>query len=202
MDIELTSKDWFVLPENQAYSAKDWLTFAEQKISLKVGESRNLKFFVDVPKKAQGELVGMLSHNIQTETSGNIQKVLSVAIYAAVAGTEKMKATLKGIMISPSTGTLAVGVLIQNDGNVHIRPVGRLQIQNEKGQVVANIELPKEKPIYPGKEAVSSGQVSLFKLDAGRYKAWVRITDVDRKIDVIDETKKFELLENNSIDIK
>jgi hypothetical protein len=202
LELELSSKDWFVLPDNAAFKAKEWLTFQERKFSLNPGQSSKVAFFVEAPKKAKGELVGMMSYSFNGEIPTNVQKVLSVAIYGAVAGTEVMKGNVKSTLITPSSGTLSVSLLIRNLGNVHIRPAGTCQIEDSKGQPVANMFFTQTSPIYPGKEGAVIAQVKDLQLKPGTYKAAMKVTDVDRKIDVIVQQQKFDVLENGSIDMR
>lgn len=200
--VTVSAKDWFVLPENKGFKAKDWLTFSQSTFTLEPGASANVTFFVQAPKKASGELVGMMSYAFNGAVQTNLQKVLSVAIYGSVSGTEKMKGQLKAVMVTPSSGTLTVSLLVRNEGNVHIRPEGWCEIQNEKRETLANIFIKQGAPTYPGKESVYTGQVQGLELKEGAYKALIHLSDVDRNTDIVKETKNFEILGNNSVDMK
>lgn len=202
LTIKLSSKDWFVLPENKKFKAQDWLTFKEKSFPLKKGESKEVEFSVDVPKEVKGELVGMMSFGMETEIESNLKKVLSVAIYGAAQGTEKLKADVRTFMVNTTSTSLSVSALIVNKGNVHIRPTGFFEMKDEKGETVANVFMEQGRPTYPGKEGIYVGQVKDFPVKPGLYKGLLTFTDMDRKDELIKTTKKFEILENGTVEVR
>lgn len=202
LTISLSSKDWFVAPGNEKFKAPDWLTFKTKEFDLKKGASQEVEFIVKAPKGAQGELVGMLSFNLKEDIPTNINKVLSVAIYNAIEGSEKVKGNIKAIMVSPTTGTVNVSVLLENKGNVHLRPNGFFEMKNEKDQTVANIFLEQGRPTYPGKEGVYVGKLDDIRLKPGFYKCFITMTDIDRQIEIVKISKKIEILENYSVEMR
>ncbi len=202
LKISLSSKDWFIAPGNEKFKATDWLTFKTKEFSLKKGASQEINFFVKAPKGAQGELIGMLSFSLIEEIPTNINKVLSVAIYNAIEGSEKIKGNIKAIMVSPTTGTVSVSVLLENRGNVHLRPSGFFEMRNDKDQTVANIFLEQGRPTYPGKEGVYMGKLNDIRLKPGIYKCVITMTDIDRQIEFVKTSKKVEILENYSVEMR
>jgi hypothetical protein len=202
LSVNLSAKDWFVMKENQAFKAQEWLTFDAPQFELEPGEAKSVQFTIHAPSKAKGELVGMMSYAFNGEKASNVQKVLSVAIYAAMAGTEKLKGELKAISLEPSTSSLSVGLLIRNEGNIHIRPEGWCEVKNDQDQTVANVFIQQGKPVYPGQENSYSGAVNDLRLAPGRYKALVRLTDVDRKVTVIQGLQDFKLTDKYKVELK
>jgi len=200
--VKLSAKDWFVMTGNEKFKATDWLTFQEKEIPIEKGASKVVKFFVESPKGAQGELVGMVSFNIVGQTESNVQKILSVAIYSAAQGTEKLKGEVRAFRVVPSSRTVEVSALLINEGNVHIRPSGWFRIENDKNFTVANIAMTPGRPVYPGKEEVYSGSVKDFTLRPGNYKLFITLTDVDRQKAVVDVSKKFVVKEDNTVELR
>jgi hypothetical protein len=202
INVVLSSKDWFVTPGNEKFKASEWLSFKQKEFPMEKDGVKTVQFFVEAPQGAKGELVGMLSIGVQPEIPTTLNKVLSVAMYVAIQGTEKLKAEVQAIMISPSSGTLTASLLLKNEGNVHVRPEGWFVIKNTKGQIIADITLEKGRPTYPGKENVYSGQVKDVQLKPDEYSAEIALNDVDRKIEIVRMTKKFEVTENNVVELK
>lgn len=193
------TKDWFVLPENKQFKIDDWLTMKEPKFELKPGESKRVKFRIHAPKKAQGELVGMLSFRTKSPTRTSVDFVMSGAVYLSVEGTEKLKGTILAFMVEPSTDSVRAGVLVRNDGNVHLRPFGNLQIVDAKDQPVANVELQSSQPVYPGKTRPYFGEVKGLPLSPGKYAAQIELNDFDRQVFIDRRKEKFTLMEDRKI---
>jgi hypothetical protein len=89
--------DFYTLPENKKIKTTDWLQIKNEEFSLKQGESKTIKFVVDVPKKAKGELAGNLRFESRGKQVGGVSLSLSLAIYAAVTGTEKIGLTYPAV---------------------------------------------------------------------------------------------------------
>lgn len=199
--VKVHSKDWFVLPENKEFSAVNWLLVDQPEFQLQKGESRAVPFVVKLPEKAVGELVGMVSMEFSGEQQTMLKQVVSVAVYAAVPGTEQLKIELSAVMLNPSTTTLQVGVQVKNVGNVHVRPTGQFWIYDKKGKEVTSVFIKQGRPTYPGREGGYFGEVSQLTLSKGNYTAHILLQDVDRHTQILDVRKKFILKANNKIEL-
>lgn len=201
--ITVSSKDWFILDDNKKISVDQWILFNKNKsITLKPGQSKEVEFSVKAPKEAVGELVGMLSFAVVPNEHSMVNQVMSVAVYGAIEGTENFKAELAGIMLSPSTGTLRVGVSVENKGNVHVRPTGIVKILDSTGKIYANIILEQGRPAYPGRKESYYGNASGVVLSSGSYVVNVALTDVDRQFGIADLNKEFTLNGENKVELK
>src|SRR6185503_12517215 len=107
-------KEWFTLPANKDFKVEDWLKVMEPPFTFKPGESRKIRFIAKAPKKAKGELVGMLSFLTRKKSLGSVTFRLSVGIYVAVQGTEKFEGEVSAVSvkISTPTKTTEAGILL------------------------------------------------------------------------------------------
>ena len=182
--IKAYSKDWFVLNENKAEKATDWLVINVPKVKLKKGESKSIPFLLRASTNAIGELVGMVSVESVSSEASSIHQILSVAIYLGIQGTEQLKGDLVSFYVEPSSASHSVkaGVAVKNNGNVHLRPTGTVVVSDSsKKNVFLNIFLQQARPTYPGQIGTYSGQVYNFDLQPGDYIASITMTDIDRR---------------------
>ncbi len=199
ISVRPTTKTWFLLPDNQKIKIDDWLQIPSAEFSLKPGESKKLRIKVHAPKKAVGELVGMLSFHTKSPTRTTVEFVLSAAVYLAVSGTEKISGNIDAMMVTPSTDAVNAGVLLRNTGNVHLRPAGILEILNSKDQIVANVELERGQPTYPGNQRPYLGVVKDLRLPPGKYYAQIELFDFDRRVVIDKKRQKFTLSEDMKV---
>jgi hypothetical protein len=197
VQIALSKKDWFVLDANKALPVDKWLTLkGPTYFWLKPGETRLVPVKVKCPKNAQGELVGMVSFAYQGETVSMITSVISVSVYVAAIGTEKVAGTISEIAVRRYQSTLQVAVGVKSSGNVHLRPTGTMTLSDAAGKQVASIAIKQGDPAYPGRERGYFGEDSQLKLGPGHYHAKADLTYRDLTMTAADE---FDVLKDGKI---
>jgi len=170
LQVEVSKKDWFVLPENKDFKVDRWLQVrGPQKFTLKPGQSRTIPIKVTCPKGAQGELVGMVSFEYLTDNPGMITPMISVSTYLAIAGTEKVAGEIVELGVHRWREKLQAAVAIKSTGNVHLRPTGTLTLTDDKGKEVARFQVPVGEPAYPGQVRGYLGQGPDITLGSGHY---------------------------------
>jgi hypothetical protein len=202
MKITPSYKDWFTHPANKEIQTSDWFEIESEPFVLAPTESRIVHFKVTAPKKAKGELVAMSSFLIEIEEEQFLNKRLSVAIYVGIEGTEKLKGKLAGVSVTPKNKTVQAGIMLENQGNVHIRPEGLIQLRNESNRPVANVLIKKARPTFPGGRQVYSNVVRDLELKPGLYTAHVTMRDKDRGEVIIDDTQKFTINKDGEVKAK
>lgn len=173
LSVQVSGKDWFVLPANQGYPVDKWLKIhGPLSFNLSPGESRNIKVTVTCPRGVEGELVGMVSFLYQTGQPSMVTPMISVSVYVAAAGTEKIAGEIKDMAVRLWRDQLQVAVSVKAAGNVHLRPTGQVVLVDAKGTEVARWPIPEGDPAYPGMERGYFAKIpSGFKLAPGRYTA-------------------------------
>lgn len=203
LNIKIYPKDWFVLPENKAnnITATDWLAVDTPEFILKPGESRKVEVMIKAPEKAVGELVGMISVEFFGEVKTMVNQMVSVAVYATVLGTEKMKTELEAISIMPSSHTLQIGVQVKNTGNMHVRPAGTVRIFDLKKKLLRDVAIQQARPVYPGRTHSYYGQIYGDALKPGKYMAHILLRDVDRNVGIVDKQQKILITKDNKVEL-
>lgn len=169
--------------QSQPPSCEGWFKFEKEKFILSPGEFADAKFIIAVPGDAAKEhLCAVLfdekkkSEEIRPKReTANIQINLtprfSIPVYIAIKGNEKISAQIKDMSVvsEPKNGGAWINIVLENTGNVHIRPLGTLVVLNQNSEVAKNLAIGKSLPIFPGyKETVP---VLCPKLFPGKYTA-------------------------------
>jgi hypothetical protein len=203
LNIKVHTKDWFILPENKANDIKatDWLIVEENEFVLQPGEAKKIGVTIKAPEKAVGELVGMVSVEFYGEAKTMVNQMVSVAVYAAITGTDKLNAELDALSIMPEASMLRVGVNVKNTGNVHVRPTGQVKIYDANKALLRDVFIQQGRPIYPGRKNSYYGQIHGDLLKPGLYEAHVLLRDVDRETDIIDTRHKIKITEDNKVEL-
>jgi hypothetical protein len=194
------TKEWFTLPANKenGITVDKWLVIKSTSFPLKPGESRKVKFEIRAPKKATGELVGMVSYLIEGSDKF-INKRFSLAVYVNITGTDKPAGEIPAITVDVSSTNLMAGFLLHNTGNVHLRPEGLMQILNAKNEPVANLVIKRSVPAYPGETKPYTGTIANHTLAPGEYSAKITMEDADRGAAIPPVVKKFTVKKDKKV---
>ena len=213
-DIEVTvePEDW-TQGVRGVRRAADWVSVQPKRLKLRPGKSARVKYRIRVPKEASGELRAQLFFTTETRTGSiPMRSRLGTVIYVGVEGTEHIEAAVTRWSVSYTSGTpgaarpdrLDVVVGIQNRGNAHIVPSGRILVDDEEGRRVATASwregwglLPKEEDVYHAGEPgvhVKPGRytMTLVVTVGGDLRKPATITE--RRSALLDERWQFELL--------
>lgn len=182
-----------------------WLEVEPKKFDINPGETKKVGYKVKVPPGREGELRAQAFFATEGTPIGGvgIKSRFGVAIYVAIEGTEVVEAEITDISISELSpeldknfaGGIKVGVTVQNKGNVHLRPRGRVKIKNEKGEMVKELTLPYGYPIMPQTSHTYYAFGENVELSSGRYKAIAFI----RYGDIYERDKSYEIQTSFSI---
>lgn len=160
---------------------KDWIKPDCYEFDLKPMEIKKLKVTVRVPKKIKGEIAAQIffaSSPVEGAEGGggSVRTRLGSVLYVAIKGTETAMADIVNIGVSDASGIegaenkLMIDTLVHNGGNVHIRPgFGRVTIMDQKGLIVAKIEMVTDHSILPNQEYAYPVLLNRDKLTEGKY---------------------------------
>jgi len=197
IQVEVSKKDWFVLPENKGIGVGKWLSVKGPSFFwLKPGQSRSIPIKVTAPKQAEGELVGMVSFAYQPEKPTTVTPMISVAVYTGILGKQNFAGKITQIDVHQWPDRVQVGVAVRSTGNAHLRPTGHVQIVDASGAVVTVIPINEGSPAYPGQERAYFGQQMALKLAAGRY---VLKTDMQYQTLSMTAAKPFQVKADGTI---
>jgi hypothetical protein len=134
LDVKLRTENWFKAVEGIAKETGtnlEWLKLTPASFELKGQEKRDVRYRVNIPESARGELNAMIFIEAKPRAASqgaiSINTSIGVPIYVIITGTEILKAKVKKVEVMKN-GPLLLNVLIENSGNVHIRPTGTIVI--------------------------------------------------------------------------
>lgn len=202
--VTVAARDWFVLKENRGINVDSWLNITPQELDLEPGERKEIKYEVVVPARAIGELVAMISFVPRAEEESMINVVFSVSLYVMIEGTEILKGEISKVDIRKwereGSSELRFGVVVENRGNVHLRPKGKIVIEDRKGKQIKELELTYGWPVYPGKNRAYFGDWKVASLKSGKYKAMATVNYGDPE-NILKKTVSFEVDKNGNIEM-
>jgi len=202
--VTVAPRDWFVLKENRGINADSWLKISPRELDLEPGERKEVKYEVAVPTRAIGELVAMISFVPRAEEESMINVVFSVSLYVMIEGTEILKGEISKVDIrrwkKEGSSDLRLAVLVENRGNVHLRPKGKIVIEDRKGKEIKEVELTYGWPVYPGKNRAYFGDWKGVSLKSGKYKATATIDYGDPE-NILKKTVSFKVDKKGNIEM-
>ncbi|MFH1415898.1 MAG: hypothetical protein ABIH89_07430 [Elusimicrobiota bacterium] len=158
-----------------AMAPEDWVKIEPSKFEIKARSAKKVNYILNIPEGLKGELVAMAYFApVSMTKSSMLRSRIGVCIYAGIKGTEKIQAKISETVILPDDkeGKKGLGFItkLENSGNVHIRPVGKVIVLQE-GKTIKEIDFQKGFPIYPGKTHSYSVYWKNADLPVGVYTA-------------------------------
>lgn len=176
-EVKVELEDWG--RKEGGVEVTSWLRIKPLKFELGPGETRKVKYKIEVPKGAKGELMAMVFFGSIVPQGGGvgIQTRFGVSIYVTIKGTEVVEASIEklnasryGSESSENSG-INFGVTVENRGNVHVRPRGKVTVEDRDGNTVMEVDILYGFPVFPQAKrtfpAIWKGGV----LPPGEYKA-------------------------------
>lgn len=120
-------------------SCANWVKLIPEEIDVPARKSVNVRINVSVPADAKGGYYGMLFfESSSTVTQGlNFNFRVGGLVDVSVTNTEERKASIANIALNTSK---QIEVAIFNDGNVLLRPKGKVKIFDARGKRVKQLD--------------------------------------------------------------
>jgi len=181
IELVITYDTWKNSPENSTVTVTDWLKVKQSKVLLKPQQTISVEYSIN-----SGNLVGsvsaMVSFTYRLPTVSNMSMMTSLPIYVSIAGTQKVDFFIKNL--SAVNGGRdkdnIVVVELQNDGNVPIRPSGKLEIFSGK-KLVSSALLSDLDPVYAGLNRAYYRTIE--KLPKGKYTLKISLNGLDKTVE-------------------
>lgn len=184
LEVEVYLKDHFRSEENKDISAGDWLSCEQMEFTLGPEETKDIKFVAQVPEGAVGEIMGMIFFSAASSTGSNIKMSYGVPVYVKIKDSAIVKGSIKDIkikkMIEAPKGIspyYQASVLVENEGNVHLRPTILIKLYRDK-EFVKTVLFPFGKPVFPSgsHNYMSTWKVEEFEIPSGDYIAEAEVS--------------------------
>ena len=167
-----------VQPENwlrkkEAMDVGSWLEVKPEEFQLGPKGTKTVKYKVRVPKETEGELMSMVFF-ATTAPAGravNIMTRFGVALYVMVKGTEVLGGEVSELKVKKDGGKIHFMAFVENRGNVHFRPRGKVIIEDRKGEKLDEVEIQYGWPVFPGDKHLYDGYWEPEEILPGSYRA-------------------------------
>ena len=171
-----------VQPENwprkrEAVDISSWLEIKPEEFELGPKGRKKVKYKVRVPKEAEGELMSMVFF-ATTAPAGravNIRTRFGVALYVTVKGTEVLEGEVSDLKVEKTTSEekrekFHFAALVENGGNVHFRPRGKVIIENGEGKKLDEVEMQYGWPVFPDNKQLYRANWQPEEILPGTYR--------------------------------
>ncbi|MDD5428578.1 MAG: hypothetical protein PHI58_05005 [Candidatus Omnitrophica bacterium] len=165
--VKVEVEDWLKLRTGSSpISIKQWLIMDDTELVLEPAKAKNIGYRIRVPEGVKGELIAQIffSGLIPSKGEMNITSRFGIALYVGIEGTEILDPVITDMQINGS----ALGVTIQNKGNVHIRPVGKVVIKNNDGTINQEVIVPYTAVIFSGRKHSYGVNIDTSRLIKGK----------------------------------
>lgn len=156
---------------------RDWLQVSPTTLQLLPQEQAEVAYLVSIPPETQGELAAevVFVQNMAGAATSGIQVRFGMALYAAIAGTERLQVAIGPMLLRGGTSPTVV-IPLTNDGNVHCRPEGSVAVLGAGNTPLARGTLTRGLPSPPGREEHFTVSLADASLPAGRYRLSADLT--------------------------
>lgn len=180
--VKVELEDW--RRKEEGVEVDSWLKVKPLEFELGPGKTKKVKYKIEIPQEAEGELVAMVFFGSLAPAGGGvgIKMRFGVSIYVAIKGTEVVEANIEKLDAknygseSPENYGINFGVTIENMGNVHIRPKGRVTVEDEEGNRIKELEVFHGFPVFPQAKRTFPAIWKRGVLPPGEYKAKATIS--------------------------
>jgi len=168
-----------------------WLKVQPTALTLRPGKTSRVKFTARIPKDASGELraqVFFTTEQVPDASGGDgamsLRSRLGAIFYVVAEGTERIDGAITKVQAfyAPSTPGIArpdrleVVMGIHNRSNTHVVPDGRVDIRNDKGEIVETVPLQSGWGLLPNEEDTYRAIKHGVHLKPGRYALEITIS--------------------------
>lgn len=155
-----------------------WLIFEPMEFIVKGFEEKELKYKVKLPEDSVGELRCMvfLAADEVSEVPSSVGIRFGIPVYAIAGGTEIIEAVVDGINVEYNLDQrlLSGTIVVNNKGNIHIRPFVDIEVFDDKGNSRSKFSIPYGEPAQVGQLRPFMFQQNL-ELAPGKYKLVAKV---------------------------
>jgi len=175
--VKVELEDW--RRREEEVRVDSWLKIKPREFKLAPGKVRKVKYKIKVPEEAEGEMVAMVFFGSLAPAGGGvgIKTRFGVSIYVAIKGTEVVEANIEKFDVTKYAGEdsdnygINFGVTVENMGNVHIRPKGKVIIDDKEGNRIKEVNISHGFPVFPQAKRAFPAIWKRGVLPPGEYKA-------------------------------
>jgi len=194
-------EDWKNYSQNgNDVTAERWLKLPKTEFEIAPKATVEVPFRVETFKGMKGSVSAMV---VFSNNKGSmINMVMKVPVYIIIEGTENIDFKIDSLnIVKEQSDNLSAYLTIKNDGNVHIRHTGKVEVVDTKtGNIVKEIDIEESFPTYcESSRDFALNIAAKDELKAGKYLAKFEIKALGK---FVDKSVRFEILKDGNIEIK
>ena len=211
-EIEVQPEYWLKsspVINGQAIEIGSWLNLEPKNFRLKPAEKKEVKYSIRAPSGLAGEIMAQVYFADVTKKESAAVNVISrvgVGLYVSVKETQKISAKIDRINITKEGKEIKFEVVVENLGNVHLRPKGKLVIQDSQNRTIKELETQYGWPVFPATKYSYHALCKDTDIGKGQYGVQASIyygNLYEQKADRTDEKKAgFNIDKDGRIKIK
>ncbi len=183
-------KDIYAVPElsegkcfsgNKNIDVDATIKFEKEKYLIPAGQTVTIPYKVFVNKNFKGSVSVRVSFKAEKDKEDIINIVISVPVYIMVLGTEKISFNIDSVDIFNSGDNICYRMTIENNGNVHIRHTGCIEIYKDKN-LIRELFIAETAPTYcESKREFKDIVLPTKDLSKGKYTAIFKVNALNRE---------------------
>ncbi|AKL97970.1 hypothetical protein [Endomicrobium proavitum] len=176
-DIEVTvaTQDWNTYKGNGELDINSWLTVSPKTIKIKQGGAAKVKYIIKTNSSMKGSVSGQVSFSYMQPGNEMLNMRMSFPVYLTIHGTEKIDYEIGKISFYKSQLSdkeIKLQFAIKNNGNIHLRPQGLVNIYDNKNNLVQTTKIISTYPIYAESERGGfHAEIPDVNIKPGKYTA-------------------------------
>lgn len=183
VDVTVEPVDWQAkyLKRESTADVNDWLYFPQKKFSIPPKKAALVQYELLRKSNVEGEQVAQVYFGFTKKGAESLFKTrYGVILYLGDKGKENLNSKIVNTEFSyqrseGGKGDLIARINIDNSGESHVRPHGKIVVYDKDSNQVAEITIKKHRGIYSKASATIDGKVKDVSLPKGEYTAEIEI---------------------------
>ncbi len=181
----LKLEDWNTYSGNADKDVHRWLKFDKEKYYISAGESVQPNYTISTAEDMKGSVSGRVYFSVEQEQASMVSISISVPIYVTITDTEKIDFSIDSVDLTNAPNAINYKFVLKNEGNVHIRPSGIIEVfDKKKKKLIKTVSISETVPVYCENSREFVGNfVGKDGLKKGKYTAVFKISAFSREIE-------------------
>lgn len=167
---------------NPDVPVENWLKFERKKYDIAKGGQVEIPYQAHILSDMKGSVSAKVEFSVDQSSMISISVV--VPIYIIVSGTENIDFNIDSLDFLSSDRGIAYKLILENNGNVHIRHTGQIEIYTKKKKnLIKTLPIPETVPTYcESKRTFNDLFIPKGDLKKGKYVAVFKIDALGKQV--------------------
>jgi len=181
---------------NPDIPVENWLKFEREKYDIAKDGQVEIPYEANILSNMKGSVSAKVEFSVDQSSMINISVV--VPIYITVSKTENIDFNIDSLDFISSDKGIFYKLILQNNGNVHIRHTGQIEIYTKKKKkLIKTVSIPETVPTYcESSRTFNDFFISKNELQKGKYVAVFKIDALGKQVT---KEVKFKLTKHGEV---